>query len=201
MKTEVRGPCRVHDQRHVVGMRDVGERRDVADRADIRRIADEHRPRLRMTTQRLGHPGRRDAARQPDRRVDLRAYPHGREPGEHQAEQHRPVQGAADDHRTVAAAVGVGRTVGDGQRQRLISVACAAHGKAADIRTPQPGGPGLGVGEHTATQLHRVQTGVQRHVAGNDVADDITPLFVAGDGERCRRILLEPQPRIQQRGV
>ena len=193
MEAEVRRPRGVDDQRDVVRMGRLGESGDVADGADVRRVPDEDGPRVGVLVERARHGRRRDAERQPGGRVDLGPDPDGREPGEHQAEQHRAVQRAAH-HDLVAVAA-------ERQRDRLVGVRGAADGEPADVGAPQPGRARLGVREHPAGELHGVQAGVERYVARDDVADQVVPLLVAGDRERRRPLLLEPQPRIEQRGV
>ena len=89
----------------------------------------------------------------------------------------------------------------DGQSQRLVRVCGAAGRKAADVGTPQPGGQVLGVGKNSRGQLHRVQSPVQRHISGYDIAHEILPLLVSRDCEWRGCHLLESQPRVEQGGA
>ena len=140
MEAEVGRPGGVDDQRYVVGVGHLGEGGDVADRAGVRRVADEHGPGPGVPRESLGHRRGRDAEGQPGGRVDVGAHPHGSEPGQHQSEEHRPVQRPAD-HDLVAVAA-------ERQRDRLVRVRRAADREPAEVRAPQPCGPRLGVGQH-----------------------------------------------------
>jgi hypothetical protein len=193
MEAEVRRPRRVDDQRDVVGVGRLREPGHVADRAEVRRVTDEHGSRVGVPREGLGDGRRGDAEGQPGVGVDLGSHPDRLEPGQHQTEQHRAVQGPADDHAVALAA----EREGDG----LVGVRGPAGGEPADVGPPQPGGPGLRLDEHSAGQLHGVQAGVQRDVAGDHVADQVVPLLVARDRERRRGLFVEAQPGVEQRCV
>ena len=90
---------------------------------------------------------------------------------------------------------------GHRQRDRLVGVGGAAGGEAADVGSPQACGPVLGLRQHAGAELHRVQSGVQGDVASDHVTHQVGAVLVAGDGERRGRLLVEPQPGVQQRGV
>lgn len=190
MEAEVGGPGGIDDERHTVLVGRVSEPGDVADRADVGRVAHDHRPGPRAGGERPAYGVGRHAPRQAGRLVDLGPHPDRREPGEHEAQQHRPVQRAADDHLVTLAAQGQG----DG----LVGMGGAAGREAAHVGTPQGRGAGLGVGKHAGRELHRVEPGIERDVAGDHVADQVGALLVAGDGERRGRGLLEAQPGVQQ---
>ena len=193
MEPEVGGPGGVDDQGNTVLVSSVGQTCDVTDGADVRRVADEHRSCLRVRRQGAADGLGRDAERETGPLVDLGADPHRHQAGQHEPDQHGPVQGPADDDRVALAS--------DRERHGLVGVGGAAGGEAAEVRAPEPGCPRLRIGEHAGRQLHRVESGVQGYVAGDHVPDQVGALLVARDGERRRRTLLEAEPGIEQRGV
>jgi len=115
------------------------------------------------------------------------------EPGEDEAQQHRPVQGAGDDHAVAGSA--------EREGQRLVAVGRATHGEVADVGPPQHGGPVLGVGEVAVGEGHRVEPAVQRDVAVDDGADQVGALLVPGDGEGRGPLLTEAEPGVEQGSV
>jgi len=98
------------------------------------------------------------------------------------------------DHNPIAVAC-------EGERDGLVGMGGAAGREPADVGAPEPRRSRLGLGEHARGQLHRVQPGVERSVAGNHIADEVGALLVARDGEWGRPLLVEAQPGVQQRGI
>ena len=123
-------------------------------------------------------------------RVDVGPHPHGVESGEHQAEEHRAVECARDDDPVPGAPHGEG--------ERLVPVRRAADGEAADVRSPETGSASLGLREHPPAELHRVESGVERHVARDNVAHEVAALLVPRDREGRRGVLVEAQPGVEQ---
>ena len=197
VEAQVRGPGGIDDERHAGLVRDLGVPGYVANRADIGRVAEEHPAGAGVRRERGPHGLDRDRRGQPGCRIHLRPHPDRAQPGEHQAEQHGPVQGAADD--------GAAPRLPGGQRQRLIAVRGAGHREPAPVRAPQPGGPALGLGPQRVGVLHGVEPAVQRRVARHHGPDKILALLVPGDAHRHHLAGLdlagEPQPGVKQRGV
>ena len=193
VEAEVRRPGGVDQQRDAVRVcrrRDGGQ---VAGRAHVGRVTDEDRPQVAVAVELPAHLPRGDAGRQPGGGVHVRAQPDRLQPGEHQAEQERAVQGP-----------GYGDPVArlpHGERQRLVAVGRAADREAADVGAPQPGRAALGVGEDAVLLLHRVQPAEERHVARHHPADEIGPSFVAGNGERSLSLVEKGQVGVEQRRV
>jgi hypothetical protein len=193
VEPEVRTPGRVDDERDVVRVGGARQAGDVTGRADVGGVADEDRNGAGRGGERRGDGVDGDAGGQAGRGVDVGVHPDGREAGEDEAEQHRAVEGAGDDD-------GVARPA-HGEGQGLVAVGGAPGREAAQVHAPGARGPGLRVCQDAPAQLHRVEPGVERHVAGDDVADEVEPVLVTGDGERRRALLVEPQPGIEQGGV
>ena len=103
------------------------------------------------------------------------------------------MQGAADDDLVAVA----GHCQGEG----LVGVGRAAGGETAYVGAPELRRASLRVEQDSGGELHRVQARVEGDVAGDDVADEVVALFVAGDGERGQGLLVERQPRVEQRCV
>ncbi len=190
VEAEVRAPRGVHDERDVVGVGGRGEARDVPDRADVRGVADEDRDGVGCPRQGRGDVGGVQAGGQAVPGVHPGSDPHRLQAGEDQAEEHRAVQGPGDHHPVPRPS--------DGEGEGLVAVGRATHREAAEVDPPRPCGPCLGVGEDSAGEPHRVEPGVERDVTGHHVADEVEPVLVAGDRERRRRLLVEPQPGIEQ---
>ena len=193
VEAEVRRPRGIDDQGHAMCMGGLRQPPHIPHGADVGGIADEDGQCLRV----LGEGGRhrlwRNTEGQSGRGVHLGADPYRGQSGEHESDEQRTVQRAAHDHRAAIAP--------DGQREGLIGVGGTAGGETADVGSPQSGGPRLGLGKDTGGQLHRVQSPVEWHVAGDHIAHEVVTLLVARDRERRGGRLLEPQPCVQQRGV
>ena len=193
MEAEVRRPCRVDDQRGPVAVGDRGEAGDVAHRADVRRVPDEDRRGVGRPVESLLQRRRGQAERDAPAGVHLGAHPDRLQPRQHQADEQRAVQRAADDHPLPRD--------GDGQRGREVGVGRAGDGEPTAVGSPQRRRPRLGHGEQPGRVLHARQPAVERHVAGHHVAEQPEVVLVTGDRERRQLALVEPQPRVQQRCV
>ncbi len=193
VEPEVGAPRGIHDEGDAVPVGDRGQRAHLTHRADVGRVADEHGAGVGCTGE-CGLEGcSRDTRGQSVGRVDLGTHPDRVEPGEHEAEEHRAVQGAGHDDPVAGPA--------HGEREGLVAVRRPTDREAAQVGAPEPGGSRLGLGDHSTGELHRVEPGIEGHVPGYDVADEVVALLVAGDGERRRGVLLEAQPGIEQRRV
>ena len=176
METEMRGPGSIDHERDLMVVGRLRQAGDVPDGADVRRVADEHGTSVRVFVEGNADGVGRHAERETGRRVDLGSDPDGPQPGQHQPEQHRSVQGAADNDLVAVP--------GDGEGNGLVGLRRPARGEAAEVGAPQLCGSTLGLGQHAGAQLHRVEPGVERDVAGDNVAHQIRALLVAGDRER-----------------
>ena len=193
VETEVRGPGRVHDERYVVG---VGRLREPGTSPTVPRYD--------------GSPT--STARASGYRVRASATVEGATP------RGSPVPGSTSG-RTQTGSIPAStrprsierckvrltttRSPSPPSARAMDWLACVgpSGGEPADVGSPQPGRPGLRLGEQSAGRLHGVQARVQRDVARDHVADQVVALLVARDRERRRGVFVEAQPGVEQRRV
>ena len=103
------------------------------------------------------------------------------------------MEGPSDDDPVAGAA--------QGQGEGLVAVGGPPDREAAEVGAPHPGRPALRLGEQAAGQRHRVEPGMERHVADDDVADEVGAVLVPRDRERPALPFPEPEPGVEERRV
>src|SRR5262249_55528613 len=108
---------------------------------------------------------------QPRGGIQLRPDPYRTQASEHQAQEQRPVQGPVDDDFLT--------WLTNGQGERLVSVRRAGYRKPAPVGAPQLPGTPLGFDAQTIRVLDRVQSAVERRVAGDHCTSQVFPGLVS----------------------
>ena len=190
-------PGSVHDERHPGGVRGGRMRGDVRTRTDVGRIAEHDAARAGVRGERGLDGGDGHGTGQPGGGVQSGPDPHRPQPGQHDAEQQRPMQGTGDDDVLPGPA--------EGEHGGLIGVRRAADGQPAPVHAPGGRRPLLGLHQQPAVLLHGVQARIQRHITAHHVAHEVRALLVARDRERHHGARTDssakPQPAVQQRRV
>jgi hypothetical protein len=190
-------PGGVHDQRHAGGVRGCRMRRDVRARTEVRRIAEHDAAGAGVRGERGLDGGGRHGTGQPGGGVQFGPDPHRPQPGQHDAEQQRAMQGTGDDDVLPGPA--------EGQNSGLIGVRRAAGRQPAPVHAPGGRRPLFSRHQQPAVLLHRVQARIQRHITAHHVTHQVRALLVTRDRERHRGARTdssaEPQPATQQRRV
>ena len=198
VQPEVRAPGRVDDERHAGGVRRVGERRDVAGRAHVGGVPEQDGDRAGGAGQRLldgvrGH-GARQAAGGVDRADAPRpaAGPASTRPSSIERCRVRPTTTSSPGRPTARASAWLPCVEPPTEKRHQSAPQKRAARSSASASTPRG-------------QLHRVEAPVQRHVTGDDVADQVAALLVARDGEgpdvAGGGALGERQPGVEERCV